>query len=189
MSFKLPKNLLENLKPNEPILEALKTTTIASKPDWTILTDSRILYFNEKHLGRYDMVVIPYTKLSYMKAERGVLPYGSITLTKEDGEEVSLNRVPKKQIEPFINELEEAINRIAIEPITIKRNKGLMGKMSWEFQKSTETLFRSQAPGYQHPPPPPPPSSQTPLEMLNMRYARGEISDEEYQRMKQALGL
>jgi hypothetical protein len=184
MSLKLPETLLENLRPDEPVLEALKSSTIAAKPEWAVLTNSRILYFDEKHLGRYDLVVIPHTKLRYMKAEKGAVSFGKIMFVKEDGEEVSLERVPKSQLAPFVEELEKAINRIAVEPITIKRNKGLMGKMSWEFEKSAETLFRSM-PHDQ----PQPQQAQTPLEMLNMRYARGEISDEEYQRMKQALGL
>ena len=187
--MKLPKGLLENLKPGEPIIEALKTSTIASKPDWTILTDSRIVYFNEKHLGRYDLVVIPYTQLKLMIAERGMLSFGSIQFQKENGEEVKLERVPKNAIEPFVDELEKAMNRIAVEPIGIIRNKGLLGKQSWIFEKTSETLFRSMA----MPSPPPPPNfpqpQQSPLDMLNMRYARGEITQEEYQRMRQTLGV
>ena len=184
--MELPKGLLENLKPNEPVIEVLKTSTIASKPDWTVLTDSRIIYFNEKHLGRYDLVVIPFTQLKLMVAERGMLSHGSIQFQKENGEEVKLERVPKKAIEPFVNALETAMNMIAVEPIGIIRNKGLMGKQSWVFEKTAETLFRSIAtppPSFQQQPPP------SPLEMLNMRYARGEITQEEYQRMRQTLGV
>ncbi len=184
--MELPEGLLENLKPGEPIIEALKTSTIASKPDWTILTDSRIVYFNEKHLGRYNLVVIPYTQLRLMVAERGMLAYGFIKFQKENGEEVKLERVPKEAIEPFVDELEKAMNRIAIEPIGIIRNKGFLGKRSWVFEKTTETLFRSMAmpppPNFQQP-------QQSPLDMLNMRYARGEITQEEYQRISQTLGL
>ncbi len=154
-----------------------------------MLTDSRIIYFNEKHLGRYDLVVIPYTQLKLMFAERGRVSYGSIRFQKENGEEVSLKKVPKKAIEPFVDELEKAMNRIAVEPIGIIRNKGHLGKQSWSFEKTSETLFRSMA----VPPPPPPPNfqqpQQSPLDMLNMRYARGEITQEEYQRMRQTLGV
>jgi hypothetical protein len=38
----LPKNLLENLSADEEIIAALKTRTIAHKPDYTILTNRRI---------------------------------------------------------------------------------------------------------------------------------------------------
>jgi hypothetical protein len=187
--MKLPKGLLENLKQGEAVIEALKTSSIASKPDWTILTDSRVIYFNEKHLGRYDMVVIPFTQLKLMVAERGMVAHGSIQFQKENGEEVKLERVPKKDIEPFVNALETAMNLIAVEPIGIIRTKGLMGKQSWVFEKTAETLFRSIS----TPPPPPPgyqpPPQQSPLEMLNMRYARGEITQEEFQRMRQTLGV
>lgn len=35
--------------------------------------------------------------------------------------------------------------------------------------------------------PPPPPASETPLEVLQHRYARGEIDEEEYERRRKTL--
>ena len=116
-----------------------------------------------------------------------MLSFGSIQFQKENGEEVKLERVPKNAIEPFVDELEKAMNRIAVEPIGIIRNKGLLGKQSWIFEKTSETLFRSMA--MPSPPPNVQQPQQSPLDMLNMRYARGEITQEEYQRMRQTLGV
>jgi hypothetical protein len=143
LTEKLPKNLLEQLSPNEEIIGVLKTVTLASKPDYTVLTNHRILYFNEKHLGRYDMKNIPYSKLSGVKAERGRLMYGSIEIIDESNESVKLEKVPKDQIEPFIDKLETAINNVAIEPVSINRQKRLLGKMLWVFDKPPEMVFRS----------------------------------------------
>ena len=190
MSFDLPKNLLTNLEPGEAVLDTLKTTTLASKPDWTILTDLRIIYFNEKHLGRYDMVVIPYPTLQQMRAEKGVAFFGSIIFVKEDGVEIHLERVPKDIVESFVNSLERALNNVAVEPISITRNRKLLGRMNWEFDKPAEMLFRmrpdaqQQMMGYAQPQQSLP---QDPIEALNLRFARGEITEEQYQRMRQIL--
>jgi len=42
MKINLPKKLLDNLEAGENVIDAIKTTTIASKPDYTVLTDQRI---------------------------------------------------------------------------------------------------------------------------------------------------
>lgn len=154
MDESLPKGLLEHLSPGEEIIDTLKTMTLVTRPDYTVITNQRILYFNEKHLGRYDMKVIPYSKLQKVHAEKGRLMYGSIILTDESGDLVELTRVPKDEIQPFIDKLEAAINRIAIEPVSINRNRRILGKMIWEFDKPPEMLFRTIPTG--SPPPPPP---------------------------------
>jgi hypothetical protein len=188
MDIKLPDNLLENLNPDETVIDSLKTATIASRPDYTVLTNQRIIYFNAKYLGRYELATIPYQKLERMVAERGMLRFGTITFVDENEEEIALNRVPKDQIESFINSLEEALNMIAVEPISIKRNKGLGGRMNWEFNKPQEMLYRTTArPAQSYQSQQDPSKNQDPLQVLKMRYARGEISEEEYEKMREAL--
>ena len=51
MSIDLPKGILENLAASERIHKVLKTRSIVNKTEYTILTDRRTLYFNEKFLG------------------------------------------------------------------------------------------------------------------------------------------
>lgn len=53
--------------------------------------------------------------------------------------------------------------------------------MVWEFEKPAELIFRSQAT---------PKTSEDfhgPLDMLKMRYVKGEITETEYKRMKNFL--
>jgi len=95
MKFKLPDKLLDQLEVGENVIDALQTTTLASRPDYTVLTDRRIIYFNDKHLGRYELTVIPYSKLQTMKAERGLLTFGKIMFIDENKEEISLHKVKK----------------------------------------------------------------------------------------------
>ena len=77
---------------------------------------------------------------------------------------------------------------IAVEPISIKRNKGIGGRMNWEFDKPSEIIFRSSTYSEKQKDFPQTPSqSQEPLLILKTRYARGKISEEENNLMREAL--
>ena len=191
MIEELPQGIRDTLSSGEQVYRVLKTRSMVNKPEYTLLTDRRILYFNEKFLGRYDLADIPYSKLESMSAERGRIYFSSIEFQKENEEKpLAISRVPKDDIEPFIEALELAINNIAVEPISIERRKGLMGKMEWKFKKDAETLFKAR------------PADAgalerrdfikegvptDPLQTLKMRFVKGEISEEEYLRMKNLL--
>ncbi len=71
---------------------------------------------------------------------------GPLFFVSEDGDKIELKKIPKIQIEEFVLALEVAINNVAVEAIHIKRVKGLLGKMKWEFKKSTEMIFRARPP-------------------------------------------
>jgi hypothetical protein len=191
VSSKLPKGIQETLVANERVHKVLKTVSIINKPEYTVLTDRRILYFNEKILNRYDLEDIPYSKLMEMKAERGRVRFGSIEFKSEEMKKpIKLSKVPKKDIEPFIAALEIAMNNVAVEPISIKRSKGLIGKMRWEFKKTPETLFKSrpaEADSLERRPFSKGEPEADPLKKLKLRFVNGEISEEEYLRMKELL--
>ena len=176
----LPKGIKENLMEGETVYKVLKTFSILEKPNYTLLTDRRILYFNEKHLGRYDLLDIPYSKLLSLKAERGVVTFGSVEFQGEREEEpIVISLVPKDEVEPFIETLENAINDLAVEPISIRRKKSLLGKMEWEFRKEAEMLFKTKSDSNS--------AGADPLKRLKMRFVNGEITEEEYLRMKKIL--
>jgi hypothetical protein len=190
MSIEIPPGARVNLVSGESVHRVLKTYSLLNKPEYTILTDRHILYFNEKILGRYDLSDIPYSRLLEMTAERGRLRFGSIEFTSEDKKEIKIKHVPKDDIQPFVEALEIAINNVAVEPISISRGKGLLGKRTWEFHKTPEMLFKSR-----------PTRADTlerrefvkdapeddPLKKLKMRFVNGEITEEEYLRMKRIL--
>ena len=189
MSIEIPPQLYENLSENEDVKKILKTSSLLNIPEFTFLSDRRILYYNQKVLGRYDFVDIPYSRLASMKAERGRMVFGSIIFESEDGSRIRLKRVPKNDIEDFVLSLEIAINNIAVEPIRIKRSKGLMGKMTWEFKKTPEMIFKTRTPEtsvlkFE--------SEDTklkedPLSELKMRLAKGEITADQYIELKNIL--
>ena len=191
MSFDLPKGILDTIAESERIHRVLKTRSIVNKPEYTILTDRRILYFDEKFLGRYDLADVPFSKLVEVKAERGRVRFGSIEFGSEELKKpIKLKKVPRGDIEPFIEALEIALNNVAVAPISIKRSKGLIGKMEWEFKKTPEMLFKSR------------PADGSSLERrdffreednrealqnLKLRFVKGEITEEEYLRMRDLL--
>jgi hypothetical protein len=191
MSFDLPKGILDNLATSEMIQRVLKTRSIVNKPEYTILTDRRILYFDEKFLGRYDLADVPYSKMVEFKAERGKVRFGSIEISSEEMKKpIRLRKVPKESIESFVEALEIALNNVAVAPISLKRRKGLLGKMRWEFKKTPEMLFKSRPVDgaslerrdfFRQE------ANKEALQQLKMRFVKGEITEEEYLRMRELL--
>lgn len=169
----LPNGLKENLSSGEEIVNYLKTFEIVERPNYIILTSLRLVYFNEKRLGRYDFKSIPFQKLLQIRAVRGILLWGDISLKAEDGTIILLKDVDHNKMKGFIDELEIAYNRIAVEPISIKHSRDLLGKERWEFDKPEEIIFRQQPFEQLNP-------SEDPLNQLKMRFIKGEISEEEY---------
>ena len=126
-----------------------------------------------------------------VKAERGKVRFGSIQFSSEEMKKpIRLKKVPKGDIEPFIESLEIALNNVAVAPISIIRSKGFAGKMRWEFKKTPEMLFKSR---------PADGSSlkrrdffreegnKEALQNLKLRFVKGEITEEEYLRMRDLL--
>jgi hypothetical protein len=169
----LPGGVKKNLSPGEEIVRYLKTFEVTQKPDYIILTNQRLVYFDEKHLGRYAFKSIPLQKLLQIKAHKGAIIWGEISFKSEDGTTFVLERVNRHDLEGFIDALEAAYNRIAVEPVSMKHEGDLLGMAEWEYNKPEETVFR-QLPSEQ------PKPVEDPLHELKMRFIKGEISEEEY---------
>jgi hypothetical protein len=169
----LPSGVKQNLSPGEEVIRYLKTFEVVERPDYILLTNLRLVYFNEKHLGCYAFKSIPFQKLLQMRAHRGALLWGDISFAGEDGTVILLERVDRRDLEGFIDTLEIEYNRIAVEPISIKHERDMVGKATWQFDKPAEIIFRQQ-------PSDQPERSEDPLSQLKMRFIRGEISEEEY---------
>ena len=197
MSPSLPKKLRDNLGTNETVLLALKSFTIIQKPNYMILTNSRIIFFDDRWIG-YEVKSIPFQKLLEIRAERGIFFWGDIYIKSEEPiggsddikTELGENKKPqphvtylvkranKRLIEPFVEAAVDVINKIAIEPISIKKKMSWFGKANWQFEKPEEFVTRTQ----------PVPSAQSattqddPLILLKLAFARGEITEEEYRK-------
>lgn len=176
---KLPSKVKKNLSVNEQIIGYIKSFTVFAKPNYFILTNYRVLFFDEKHIGRFDLQSIPFQKILQIKAHRGPVLFGEMSLKNEDETIVQLNRILRGTIESFINAIEIAYNNVAIEPIAIKRKKGTLSA-EWEFNKPAEMLFRQQSTSQSK-------LDDDPLNQLKMRFVKGEISEEEYKTKRRIL--
>ncbi|AIF68654.1 hypothetical protein PAP_01060 [Palaeococcus pacificus DY20341] len=139
---KLPKGILENLYPDEDVLYAIKKKfSLEAKPKWLVVTNLRILYIDEKILGRYDLTAIPYEKLELVYVKVGKVS-SEFIIKKEDGEEIKLSRMDKEEAKNAIGAIRDALNEIAVEPVTIERKKHLMSE-EWIIHKPREVVSRS----------------------------------------------
>ncbi|MCX6653971.1 MAG: PH domain-containing protein [Candidatus Bathyarchaeota archaeon] len=168
----LPSGVKANLSLGETVVHYLRTFQVFSKPDYIILTNIRLVYFNEKHLGRYDFRSLPFQKLLKMDANRGIFLWGNISFKNEDGTLIFLKLVSRGKMEGFIEALKISYNNIAVEPITIEYNNKLFGRATWEFNKPKEIIFRQSSDQTKQP--------DDPLNQLKIRYIRGEITENEY---------
>ena len=169
----LPEGVKKNLSLNEQIISYLRTFVIAERTNYIILTNQRLIYFDEKHLGRYTFKSLPFQKLLQVKAHKGAVVWGEVTFKMEDGSTYVLERVPRNELARFIEKLEIAYNSIAVEPVSMKREGDLLGMTDWEFNKPAEIVFRQKPSFESH-------AAGDPLDQLKLRFVRGEISEEEY---------
>jgi len=170
---KLPEGLKKNLAPGEEIICYLKSFVIAELTNYIVITNTRLVYFDEKHLGRYTFKSLPLQKVLQVNAHRGAVVWGEVTVKMEDGTSYKVERVSRKDLSNFIDALEIEYNRIAVEPISIKHKGELLGRSEWEFNKPAEMVFR-QSPTFKSQ------TAEDPLVQLKMRFIKGELSEEEY---------
>jgi hypothetical protein len=170
---KLPDGLKKNLSPGEEIVCYLKSFVIAELTNYIVITNIRLLYFDEKHLGRYTFKSLPLQKVIQVTAHKGAVVWGEVTVKMEDGSSYTVERVSRKDLSNFIDALEIEYNSIAVEPISIKHKGELLGRADWEFNKPAEMVFR-QNPTFQSQ------TAEDPLVQLKMRFIKGELSEEEY---------
>lgn len=177
---KLPDGLKKNLSPSEEIISYLKSFVIAERTNYIILTNLRLIYFDEKFLGRYVFKSLPLQKVLQVSAHKGAIVWGDVSVKMEDGTFYTLERVSRNDMTNFIDALEIEYNSIAVEPISMKHKGELLGMADWEFNKPAEMIFKQNASIQSKP-------TEDPLVQLKIRFVKGEISEEEYKAKLQVL--
>jgi len=182
---KLPKGVLENLAPDENVLYAIrKKFSLEAKPKWLVVTDRRIMYIDEKILGRYELTAIPYEKLELVYTKVGKL-YSEFLIKREDGSEIVLARMDKEEAKKAIGAIRDALDEIAVEPVLIERKKHLMSE-EWIIHKPREIVSR----GIRMEPMKTTIKQEDPLEKLKKLkelYDMGVLSQEEYEEKRKKL--
>jgi hypothetical protein len=187
MSQELPKGVYENLSSDESIVVSVSNFGLSLHPQYIVLTDRRVLYFSDEMFGRYYMKDIPYIRLKALRAETGRVAFGTVEFEGDDEESISLAQVPRDAVQPFMDSFESTMKGIALDPISVKRGRGLMGRMTWEFKKPAKMRLRKRGEARGVEEVPHTEAAEDPLVKLQMRFVNGEITEEEYLSMRRLL--
>jgi len=137
----LPKGLVDNLTPGEDVACCVGNFAIA-KPTYVVVTNKRVIYFDSKFLGRYDLLSIPYSKINQVHGKKGKVRGFLHIYGEEEDQEIRVEGLKNKDIHFVIETMKNEINKIAIEPISINRKKKIMFQ-SWYYSKPPESVVRS----------------------------------------------
>ncbi|MDD3932697.1 MAG: PH domain-containing protein [Methanoculleus sp.] len=186
----IPKEIVEHLYPGENVFFCIrKILPTELKPKFLAITDRRTIYLDQKVLGRYDLKDIPYSKIELVLFEEGLMT-SAFGIKDEEGHRIQIAWLGKKECQDAIITIRDALNSIAVEPVSIEKKKQLIGER-WLLRKPkevvTRTLPMAMMTERQH--------SDTPrgedpigkLKRLKELYDTGVISDSEYQEKKQRL--
>ncbi|WP_297503212.1 PH domain-containing protein [Thermococcus sp.] len=182
----LPKSLEKALEPGERILHSVKKKVSLEKPKWVIVTDRRIIYLDEKILGRYEIKTIPYQKLERITVKLGIMS-SDFVIKQEDEFRLKLGWMNKEQARETINAIKDALNAIAVEPVSIEVHKGLTSE-EWTLEKPKELVTRFAPAGkvIEHEPAAKEDALEK-LKKLKELYDMGVVSPEEYEEKRKKL--
>ncbi|MDI3475818.1 MAG: hypothetical protein PWQ79_1198 [Thermococcaceae archaeon] len=182
----LPKSVLRHLEPGEQVFFSIRKKISLEKPKWLLVTDRRIIYLDEKVLGRYELKAIPYQKLEQVTVKLGVMS-SEFVIEGEENITLKLGWMNKEEARKAINAIKDALNAIALEPVSIDVNKKLTSE-TWILKKPRELVTRTAPAGavITHPPA----TTEDPYEemkKLKELYEMGVISAEEYEEKRKKL--
>ena len=185
----LPKSVMRHLEPSEKVLFAIKKKISLEKPKWLLVTDRRVIYLDEKVLGRYDLKAIPYQKLEQVTVKLGIMS-SEFLIEGEENIKLKLGWMNKEEARKAINAIKDALNTIAVEPVSIDVQKKLTSE-TWVLKKPKELITRTAPSGdFVNSTPPTAKTEEDPLEKLKKLkelYDMGIITQEEYEEKREKL--
>jgi hypothetical protein len=96
--MEVPNEISENLYPNENVLFCVKKKLrLEAKPKFLAVTDRRVIYLDQKILGRYEIIDVPYEKLEQVFFKEGVVA-AEFILKSEDAGTIKLDWMDKKRM-------------------------------------------------------------------------------------------
>ncbi len=160
--LKVPNAIKEMLLPDEQVLGIVKQSRLkaAITPDSIIVTDQRIIRCSPSALGLHKQIEdYRYEDIANLKIDKGVL-FVTITAKRRFmSEDLILDKLLKDQA--------DYISRVIQEKL-----RGMSGTAASLGTINQQTL---------------PTSPEDPLQVLKLRFARGEITKEQFGEMKKAL--
>ena len=161
-TFKVPKAIRQMLLTDEQVLAVVKQSRLkaAITPDSIIVTNQRIIRCSPSAMGlRKEIEDYRYEDIANLRIDKGIL-FATVTAKRRFmSEDLVLDKLPKGQADYISRVIQENLGRMS----SVARSPGATNQQV------------SLTP------------SEDPLQVLKLRFARGEISKEQFEEMKKAL--
>jgi len=161
-TLKIPKAIKKMLLADEQVMAVIKQSRLkaAITPDSIIVTNQRIIRYSPSTLGLHKEIEdYRYEDIANLKIEKGIL-FATITLRRRFmSQDLVLDNLPAGKVDYVFRLIQENLKRMS--------------------STSVSPVTTSQ----QTPPGPP----EDPLQVLKLRFARGEITKEQFEEMKKVL--
>jgi hypothetical protein len=159
---KVPSAIKKMLLTDEQVIAVVRQSRLkaAVTPDSIIVTNQRIIRCSPSALGlRKEIEDYRYEDIANVKLDKGIL-FATITAKRRFmSEDLVLDKLSKGQADYISRVIQENLRRISSAP--------------------TSPVTADQQT--------PPTSPEDPLQVLKLRFARGEITKEQFEEMKRAL--
>jgi hypothetical protein len=160
--LKVPNSVKKMLLTNEQVIAVIKQSRLkaAITPDSIVVTDQRIIKYSPSNLGlRKEIEDYRYEDIANLKIDKGI-HFATIAVKRRFmSEDLILDKLVKDQADYICRFIQENLRRISSAP--------------------TSPVTAGQEI--------PPTSPENPLQVLKLRFARGEITKEQFEEMKRVL--
>jgi hypothetical protein len=161
-TIKVPNAVKKMLLADEQVKAVIKQSRLkaAITPDSIVITDQRIIRYSPSAMGLHKEIEdYRYEDIANLKIDKGVM-FATITVKRRFmSEDLILDNLPRGQADYISRAIQENLRRM------------------------NAAATSSAATNQQTPPTPP----EDPLQVLKLRFARGEITKEQFEDMKRAL--
>jgi hypothetical protein len=161
-TVKVPRAIKKMLLADEQVMAVIKQSRLkaAITPDSIIITNQRIIRCSPSALGlRKEIEDYRYEDIANLKIDKGIL-FATITIKRRFmSEDLILDNLPRSRADYISRVIQENLRRMSSAPASpVTPN-----------QRTPLT------------------SPEDPLQVLKLRFARGEITKEQFEEMKKAL--
>jgi hypothetical protein len=161
-TIKIPKAIKKMLLADEQVMAVIKQSRLkaAITPDSIIVTNQRIIRYSPSSLGLHKEIEdYRYEDMANLKIDKGIMFARIIVKRRFMSEDLILDNLPEGQVDYIFRLIQENLRRIG--------------------SAITSPITADQQT--------PLTSSEDPLQVLKLRFARGEITKEEFEEMKRIL--
>ena len=161
-TLKIPKAIKKMLLADEQVMAVIKQSRLkaAITPDSIIITNQRIIRYSPSSLGLHQEIEdYRYEDMANLKIDKGIMFARIIVKRRFMSEDLILDNLPEGQVDYIFRLIQENLRRMGNATIS-------------------PVTTNQQTPLT---------SSEDPLQVLKLRFARGEITKEQFEEMKKVL--